>query len=59
MLVYVDDGHPESRDYADNYVRVEPRSLFRSLLGLPPRLIAIQASVIAAALVFIWTRPSR
>lgn len=30
-----------------------------SLLGLPPRLIAIQAAVIAAALVFIWTRPSR
>ena len=39
MLVYVDDGHPESRDYADNYVRVEPRSLFRSLLGLPPRTV--------------------
>lgn len=30
-----------------------------SLLGLPPRMIAIQAAVIAAALVFIWTRPSR
>lgn len=39
MLLYVDDGHPESRDYADNYVRVEPRSLFRSLLGLPPRTV--------------------
>ena len=30
-----------------------------SLLGLPPHLIGIQAAVIAAALVFIWTRPSQ
>ena len=29
-----------------------------ALLGLPPQLIGIQAAVIAAALVFIWTRPS-
>jgi hypothetical protein len=36
-VLYVDDGHPESRDYDSNYVGVdakEPRSWLRVLLGL-------------------------
>lgn len=28
-------------------------------LGLPPAVLALQAAVLAAALVFIWSRPSR
>lgn len=38
-LLYLDDGYPESRDYDDNYVPVEPghrSSWWRALLGLPP-----------------------
>jgi hypothetical protein len=39
-FLYLDDGHPESRDYDDNYVPIDPterRSLLRALLRLPPR----------------------
>ncbi len=49
-VLYLDDGYPESRDYDDNYVLVEPgrrTSWWRALLGLPP--IGPRATATAAS----------
>ena len=37
LFLYIDDGHPESRDYDDNYVAIgphEPRGLPQALRRL-------------------------
>lgn len=40
LILFVDDGYPESADYDDNYLVVDARdarSLLRRWLGLPAR----------------------
>jgi len=39
VFLYLDDGFPESRDYDDNYLEIDPtppQGVVRELLRLPP-----------------------